>query len=90
MEEIMPSLRDQRVQGAVKSLIVYSLVILIVPLGSMFLLKTYLFEALLGYTVNDALTYSAVVAVLLVHVVLGFWIISANKTEIKKELKKQD
>lgn len=44
MEELIPNLRDQKVQGAVRNLIVYSLVILLVPLGSMFLLKAVLFE----------------------------------------------
>ncbi|EYC31793.1 hypothetical protein Y032_0003g1241 [Ancylostoma ceylanicum] len=44
MDELIPNLRDERVQGAVKSLLVYSIVILLVPLGSMFFLKRYLFE----------------------------------------------
>ncbi|CAD6186045.1 unnamed protein product [Caenorhabditis auriculariae] len=68
MEELIPNLRDERVQGAVKNLLAYSLVILIVPLSSMFLLKQYFFEAFLGHTPNDSLTYSAVCAVVLVHV----------------------
>ncbi|KAK6743860.1 hypothetical protein RB195_010889 [Necator americanus] len=70
MDELIPNLRDERVQGAVKSLLVYSIVILLVPLGSMFFLKRYLFEELFGYSPNDSLTYSAVIAVILVHVVL--------------------
>ncbi|CAJ0598758.1 unnamed protein product [Cylicocyclus nassatus] len=46
MDDLIPNLRDERVQGAVKSLLVYSLVILLVPLGSMFILKQYFFEDL--------------------------------------------
>lgn len=45
MEELVPNFRDQETQTAVKRLIVYSLVIIIVPLLSMFLLKIYLFES---------------------------------------------
>ncbi|PIC37859.1 hypothetical protein B9Z55_010058 [Caenorhabditis nigoni] len=70
MATLFPNFRDQEVQSAVKNLLTYSLVILIVPLASMFLLKQYFFEALLGFGANDALTYSAIIAVILVHVVL--------------------
>lgn len=45
---------------------------------------------LLGYSADEALTYSAVVAVVLVHVVLGFWLFAANKEEQKKTINKQD
>ncbi|KAK5977805.1 MYND-type domain-containing protein, partial [Trichostrongylus colubriformis] len=44
MDDLIPNLRDERVQGAVKNLLVYSIVILLVPLGSMFLLKRFMFE----------------------------------------------
>ncbi|VDP45718.1 unnamed protein product [Heligmosomoides polygyrus] len=90
MDELIPNLRDERVQGAVKNLLAYSIVILLVPLGSMFLLKRFMFEDLLGYSADEALTYSAVVAVVLVHVVLGFWLFAANKEEQKKTINKQD
>lgn len=85
MDELIPNLRDERVQGAVKNLLVYSIVILLVPLGSMFVLKRYMFEDLFGYTPDEALTYSAVVAVVLVHIVLCFWLFAANKDQ-KKEI----
>lgn len=42
MEELIPNFRDQNVQGAVKNLLTYSIVILLVPLGSMFLVKQVL------------------------------------------------
>jgi high-affinity K+ transport system ATPase subunit B len=78
MEEVIPNFRDQNVQSAVKNLIAYSLVILVVPLGSMFLLKALFFERFMGYEKNDAMMYSAIIAVVLVHVVLIFWIKTAN------------
>nr|pir RNA binding protein homolog R07E5.12 - Caenorhabditis elegans [Caenorhabditis elegans] len=67
MATLFPNFRDQEVQSAVKNLLTYSLVILIVPLASMFLLKQFFFEGLLGVSANDALTYSAIIAVVLVH-----------------------
>ncbi|VDN32340.1 unnamed protein product [Gongylonema pulchrum] len=44
MEEFIPNLRDETVQTAVKNLLVYSLTIIALPLGSMFLLKKFFFE----------------------------------------------
>ncbi|VDO23754.1 unnamed protein product [Haemonchus placei] len=90
MDDLIPNLRDERVQGAVKNLLVYSIVILLVPLGSMFFLKRFLFEVLFGYSSDDALTYSAVIAVILVHVVLCFWLFTASKEEDKRTIRKQD
>ncbi|CAI5444360.1 unnamed protein product [Caenorhabditis angaria] len=90
MQDLIPNFRDQKVQGAVKNLLTYSLVILLVPLASMFLLKQFFFEALLGYQPNDALTYSAIIAVILVHVVLAFWLFAATKEDKKKSENKFD
>jgi Cu/Ag efflux pump CusA len=88
MEELIPKF-DQNQKGAVKNLLTYSIVILFVPLGSMFIVKQFL-QDIIGFTSNDSLTYSAVIAVILVHVVLVLWIFSANKEEEKKQIKKQD
>ncbi|KAH7731683.1 vacuolar ATPase assembly integral membrane protein VMA21 [Aphelenchoides avenae] len=78
MDNMIPNLRDQNVQSAVKNLVTYSLVILLVPLGSMFILKAFLFERFLGYGNSDSMMFSAIIAVILVHVVLVLWIWTAN------------
>lgn len=44
MDDVISNFRDPNVKAAVKSLMVYSLTILAVPLGSMFFLKHFLFE----------------------------------------------
>uniref|UniRef100_A0AC35FLL4 Vacuolar ATPase assembly integral membrane protein VMA21 homolog n=1 Tax=Panagrolaimus sp. PS1159 TaxID=55785 RepID=A0AC35FLL4_9BILA len=91
MNDIIPVLRDRNVQSSIKNLAAYSIVILLVPLGSMFLLKYYLFESLLGYSTSDSSTYSAVAAVILVHVVLIFWLFAAfNDGKPKKPESKKD
>ncbi|KAI1725342.1 VMA21-like domain-containing protein [Ditylenchus destructor] len=84
MDELVHNFRDTGVQGAIKGLITYSLLILAVPLGSMFLLKMFFFEGLLGYSDKDSMTYSAIVAVILVHVVLILWIRKAFSGEPDK------
>ncbi|CAJ0578117.1 unnamed protein product, partial [Mesorhabditis spiculigera] len=81
---LIPQLREA--QGPVKNLIVYSVTIIAVPLISMFLLKMFLFQGILGYGHDDAVLYSAICAVVLVHVVLLFWIFSA--TSAPKTVKK--
>uniref|UniRef100_A0AC34GXK3 Vacuolar ATPase assembly integral membrane protein VMA21 homolog n=1 Tax=Panagrolaimus sp. ES5 TaxID=591445 RepID=A0AC34GXK3_9BILA len=91
MNDIIPVLRDRNVQSSIKNLAAYSIVILLVPLGSMFLLKYYLFESLLGYSTTDSSTYAAVAAVILVHVVLIFWLFAAfNDGKPKKPEGKKD
>lgn len=113
MDELIPNLREERVRGAVKSLLIYSMLVILVPLGSMFLLKAFFFEgifhcfisfcaclaccpsipyphlsAILGFPTNDALTYSAVVAIILVHVVVILWVFTAAGSDDEKKKQK--
>ena len=50
----------------------------------------YLLAALLSYSPNDALTYSAVVAIILVHVVVVLWVFTATGGEEDKKGDKKD
>ncbi|KAE9554578.1 hypothetical protein FO519_002217 [Halicephalobus sp. NKZ332] len=91
MEDIIPVFKDKNVHDAIKNLLAYSVVILLIPLGSMFILKLYVFEGILGYSSTDSTTYSAVIAVILVHVVLVLWLIAAFKDgKPKKPIEKKD
>uniref|UniRef100_A0A914WSJ1 Vacuolar ATPase assembly integral membrane protein VMA21 homolog n=1 Tax=Plectus sambesii TaxID=2011161 RepID=A0A914WSJ1_9BILA len=82
MEELIPNFRDRETQTAVKRLVIYSLVIIVVPLLSMFLLKLFLFEGIFGYSSQDSILYAAIIAVVIVHIVLGFFVYAAWKEEI--------
>ncbi|CAD5220651.1 unnamed protein product [Bursaphelenchus xylophilus] len=90
MGDVVQHFRDPNVQSAVKNLMIYSLTILAVPLGSMFFLKRFLFEGVIGYDSSTSMTYSAVVAVILVHVVLIFWLITACADDRPKKVEKKD
>ncbi|KAI6187667.1 hypothetical protein M3Y98_00269200 [Aphelenchoides besseyi] len=90
MNDVITNLKDRSVQSAIKNLLVYSITILIVPLGSMFLLKMFVFEGLLGYDPSKSMMISAVVAVVLVHVILAFWIVAACKDDNVEKEKKED
>jgi len=82
MNEFIPNFRDRQVAGAVKKLIVFSLSIIGLPLTSMFFSKRYLFEGYLGYSAQDSITYAAIIAVVLVHVVLAAFVYTAwNETD---------
>ncbi len=74
MNQFIPDLRDDRAMQALKKLTIYSVSIIVIPLVSMFFLKRYLFEWLLGYSNSDSLLYAAIIAVVMVHVVLVLFI----------------
>jgi heme/copper-type cytochrome/quinol oxidase subunit 2 len=97
MDELIPNFQDRETQTAVKRLVVYSLFIITVPLLSMFLLKVFIFEGALsgnlldeknmfsgvfGYSSQDSILYAAIIAVVIVHIVLGFFVYAAWKEEI--------
>jgi len=82
MTEFIPNFRDRQVSSAIKKLVIFSLSIIGLPLSSMFLTKRYLFEGYFGYSSQDSITYAAVVAVVLVHLVLATFVYVAwNETD---------
>uniref|UniRef100_A0A915D2A0 Vacuolar ATPase assembly integral membrane protein VMA21 homolog n=1 Tax=Ditylenchus dipsaci TaxID=166011 RepID=A0A915D2A0_9BILA len=88
--DTMELIRDKNVHSAVKNLMTYSLMILVLPLASMFLLKQFLFEGLLGYQTKDSMTYAGIAAIILVHVVLIFWIKTAWQEDAVEKNEKKD
>ncbi|VDP15317.1 unnamed protein product [Onchocerca flexuosa] len=85
MDQFIPNLRDKTVQTAVKNLITYSLTIIVVPLGSMFFLKKFFFEALLGYDNQKSILYSAILAIILVHILLFLFVYTAYQSDAKPQ-----
>uniref|UniRef100_A0A914CK85 Vacuolar ATPase assembly integral membrane protein VMA21 homolog n=1 Tax=Acrobeloides nanus TaxID=290746 RepID=A0A914CK85_9BILA len=70
---------------------IYSIAILIVPLGSMFFLKRFFFEAIMGVEPKDSMTYAAIIAIILVYVILVLWIVTAyNEDKPKPKGDKKD
>lgn len=49
LKEMVDVFKDKKVQSAVKNLFIYSFTILLVPLGSMFLFKTFFFEGSVNF-----------------------------------------
>jgi len=74
MSEFIPNFRDRQVTSAIRKLIIFSLSIIGLPLSFMFLTKRYLFEGYFGYSSQDSITYAAIVAVILVHLVLAVFV----------------
>ncbi|XP_073965993.1 vacuolar ATPase assembly integral membrane protein VMA21 homolog [Choristoneura fumiferana] len=74
-----------------RTVIKYCLIIIIVPIISFFTSKIVLFDGLLRLDVTTSSVYSAVVAVLVLHVTLGLYIYKAyGEAEVapSKPLKK--
>ncbi|XP_063374608.1 vacuolar ATPase assembly integral membrane protein VMA21 homolog [Cydia amplana] len=63
-----------------QTVVKYCLVIIIVPVISFFTAKIVLFDSLLRLDITTSSVYSAVVAVLVLHVTLGLYIYKAYGT----------
>lgn len=61
--------------GVLKTLMKFTLAMLLVPIFSYFVLKSYVIEAILGYE-NGAIG-SAIVTVVIVHIIIGLYIWTA-------------
>ncbi|CAK1551905.1 unnamed protein product [Leptosia nina] len=68
-----------------RTVIKYCLFIIIVPVLSFFVVKTVLFDALLRVEPITSSVYSAVVAVIVLHVTLGLYIYRAYSEAEKPE-----
>lgn len=60
-----------------RTVIKYCLIIIIVPVAAFFLSKSILFDGILGVQPVTSSVYSAVVAVIVLHVTLGLYIYKA-------------
>ncbi|XP_026851604.1 vacuolar ATPase assembly integral membrane protein vma21 [Electrophorus electricus] len=68
---------DGSLLSVLKTLLLYTILMITLPLGLYFTSKAYLFEASLGYSSNDSYFYAAIVAVVTVHVVLALFVYAA-------------
>uniref|UniRef100_A0A1X7VFH9 Cytochrome c oxidase assembly factor 3 mitochondrial coiled-coil domain-containing protein n=1 Tax=Amphimedon queenslandica TaxID=400682 RepID=A0A1X7VFH9_AMPQE len=59
------------------NLLIYSLMMIVLPIGGFFSSKYFIFEVLLGY--SDGSVGAAIVAVILVHIVIGLYVYAAWK-----------
>ena len=64
---------------AFKTLLMFSFLMLSAPIFSFFVSKHYIFEDIYGFESQAATIYAAVVAVVLVHVIVGLFIYVAWK-----------
>lgn len=65
-----------------RKMLFFIILMAVAPLGSFFIAKDYLFEGLLNISNRYSYTYSAVVAVIVVHIVLISFLIVAFKENI--------
>lgn len=74
-----------------RKMVFFTLLMTIAPLGSFFLAKDYLFEQIFPVSKANSYTYSAIVAVIVVHLVLITFLIAAFRENIpnKKEQSSQ-
>lgn len=74
-----------------RTVIKYCLIIIIVPVLSFFMVKSILFDGVLHLSPMNSSVYSAVVAVVVLHVTLGLYIFKAyNEAEKAPKPVKKD
>ncbi|ELT96055.1 hypothetical protein CAPTEDRAFT_116613, partial [Capitella teleta] len=71
-------------------LLFYSFLIIVFPISSYFLSKSFIFEAFLGMTSSNSYFYAAIVAICSVHIVLGLFIFIAFTEDQKRNVQKID
>ncbi|XP_046876577.1 vacuolar ATPase assembly integral membrane protein vma21 [Hypomesus transpacificus] len=65
---------DGSLVSVLRTLLIFTIMMITLPIGLYFATKAYLFEASMGYSSNDSYFYAAIVAVVAVHVILGLFV----------------
>ncbi|KAM8965817.1 vacuolar ATPase assembly integral membrane protein VMA21 isoform X2 [Sarcophilus harrisii] len=73
-----PELRnDGSLTSTLKTLLVFTALMITLPIGLYFSSKSYVFEGAFGMSNRDSYFYAAIVAVVAVHMVLGLFVYAA-------------
>nr|XP_006812708.1 PREDICTED: vacuolar ATPase assembly integral membrane protein VMA21-like [Saccoglossus kowalevskii] len=81
---------DENLSNVLHSLLIYSLLIIFLPLLSYFISKTMIFEGVMSMSNKDALFYGGITAVVVVHVILAAFIKKAWKEDRPRSMIKTD
>ena len=73
-----------------RKMLFFTLLMTIAPLGSFFIAKDYVFEGFFHVSSRSSYTYSAVVAVIVVHIVLIAFLFVAFREDIPGKKKSAD
>jgi len=65
--------------GVLQILLLFTVVMLFLPITSYFIMKAYLFEGILGY--ENGAFHSAIGTVVIIHIIIGWYIWLAVKDE---------
>ncbi|XP_062392504.1 vacuolar ATPase assembly integral membrane protein vma21 [Sardina pilchardus] len=77
--------------AVLKTLLFFTIMMITLPIGLYFATKAWVFQGSLGYSSNDSFFYAAIVAVVAVHVILGFFVYVAwNEGSTQSRVGKQD
>ncbi|CAF0776683.1 unnamed protein product [Adineta steineri] len=70
-----------------RKMLFFTLLMTIAPLGSFFIAKDYIFQGIFHISSSSSYTYSAIVAVIVVHIVLISFLIVAFREDIPEKKK---
>jgi len=83
-------LPDQPDFQAFRTVFQYCFIIIVVPVASFFGAKSIVFDGVLGLARVQSSVYSAIVTVVVLHIVLGFYIHRAFLSDTLQKPTKQD
>ncbi|KAK3777073.1 hypothetical protein RRG08_008920 [Elysia crispata] len=66
-----------------KKMLIFTIMMVILPIFSYFFSKSLIFEGLLGFSHTSSYFYAAIVAIAIVHVILGMFIYVAFTEDTK-------
>ncbi|KAL5012929.1 hypothetical protein ScPMuIL_011480 [Solemya velum] len=81
---------DENYSSVLSTMIFFSLAILFLPVFLYFFSKSMFFEALLGMSSKDSYFYAAIVAITVVHIILGLFVYKAFKEDTGGRMAKID
>jgi len=83
-------LADQPDLQTFRTVFQYCFMIIVVPVSSFFGAKTIVFDGILGLTRVHSNVYSAIVTVVILHIILGIYIHRAFSSDTVQKPTKQD
>ncbi|XP_042560093.1 vacuolar ATPase assembly integral membrane protein vma21 [Clupea harengus] len=82
---------DGSLLTVLKTLLIFTIMMITLPIGLYFATKSYVFQGSLGYSSNDSCFYAAIVAVVAVHMILALFVYAAwNEGAQQTRVGKQD
>jgi len=80
---------DKRIGQVFSTMLIFTTLMVLAPISTYFLSKSYVFEGYFNVAADSSYIYSAISAIVVVHIILGAFIWTAWKDATSETLKKK-